>query len=340
MNNIVYDLEIAELMLNEFKMIYAIEDNEELFKYFLCRFVCSCIDDFKNIKNDFKNILHCITYKHKIVDFVLNELDIICNDESFIYKDSLISKYSIEENSIMSILIELESICIDLFEKNQFYDNTLSLLNKIYSSAKRKSTTKKHSVHYKYYLIYYSLMKLNSVFGIDYIRDSNFFNNFNFVQALPSLKLEDLCCRYIDSISNEHNDALVIDENHLELYLYKNLEIIEEGLIPIQRQFIIKDGRIDILAKDKDGIYTIIELKVENDTDLIFQCVHYSTQLKKEKNLSKVRFISISPEYSYGILNSLKSLKSLYEIDSYICSIKVKGIKKRKIDSVKLLKVL
>lgn len=340
MDSIIYDLEIAELMLDELKMIYDIEDNKEVYKYFICRFVCSKIDDFKNLKYELPDILHSVAYKNKIVDFVLNELDIISNDDYFQYKETLIYKYDFVYNSIMSILVELESLCIDLFEKKEFYKDTIELLNRIYSSSKRKSVSKKHSTYYTYYLMYYSLKKLNNLFGVDYIRDSNFFSSLTFVQSAPSLKLEDLCCRYIDSISNEHNDALIIDENLLELYLYKNLHIIEEGLIPIQRQFIIKDGRIDILAKDKNGVYTIIELKVENDTDLIFQCVHYITQLKKEKNISKVRFITVSPEYSYGILNSLKTLREYYDIESYICSIKVKGLKNRKIDAIKLLKVI
>ena len=39
--NTVYDLELAELILNELKMMYNIENSEDIYKYFLCRFVCS-----------------------------------------------------------------------------------------------------------------------------------------------------------------------------------------------------------------------------------------------------------------------------------------------------------
>lgn len=338
--NTVYDLELAELILNELKMMYNIENSEDIYKYFLCRFVCSEILNYNNIKKELPNLLHDFEYRKKIIDFVLNELDILTYLDYFMYKNIKISKYNNCENSIIYSLIELEDLCIDLFYKDKFFNEINLLLKKIYNSAKRKSTSKKDSINYEYYLIYYSLNALNKEFKIDEIKESNFYKHIEFIQSMPSIKIEDKCCRYIDSVDSEYNDALKIDEDILERYLYKNLNLIEEGLIPIKRQFLIRDGRLDILAKDKNGTYTIIELKVENDTDLIFQCIHYTTQFKIEKNVSKVRFITISPEYTYGILNSLKQIHKDYNVESYVCSIKAKGIKKRKIDSVKLLKIL
>lgn len=338
--SIVYDLELAELILKELKAMYTIEDSEEVYKYFLCRFICSEIPNYNSIKKELHNLLYNFEYRKKIIDYTINELDILTYEDYFTYNNTQISKYKDCENSLTQTLIELETLCIDLFDKDNFYNEIALLIKKIYNSAKRKSVSKKDSVNYKYYLIYYSLKSLNKDFKINETEESNFYKYIEFIQSMPSVKIEDKCCRYIDSLDTEYNDALKIDEDTLERYLYKNLDIIEDGLVPIKRQFLIRDGRLDILAKDKDGIYTIIELKVENDTDLIFQCIHYSTQFKIEKKVSKVRFITISPEYTYGILNSLKQISKDYNVESYICSIKAKGIKKRKIDSLKLLRVL
>lgn len=338
--NVVYDLELAELILDELKTMYTIENSYDVYKYFLCRFVCSEISDYNNLKKDLPNLLHNFEYHKRIIDFVMNELDILTYLDYFTYNNIKINKYNDCENSIISILLELEALCIGLFHRDEFFNETSLLLKKVYSSGKRKSSSKKDSTNYNHYLTYYSLKSLNKVFKINEVKESNFNRYIEFIQSIPSIKIEDKCCRYIDSLNNEYNDALKIDEDILERYIYKNLDIIEEGLIPIKRQFLIRDGRLDILAKDKNGIYTIIELKVENDTDLIFQCVHYTTQFKIEKNVSKVRIITISPEYTYGILNSLKQISKDFNVESYICSIKAKGIEKRKIDSLKLLKII
>lgn len=338
--SIVYDLELSELILNELKLMYNIKNSQDTYKYFLCRFLCSEILNYNKLQKEISNLLYDFEYRKKIIDFTLNELDILTSLDYFKYNNVKISKYGDYENSMMSILIELENLSIDFFHKELFYKEINLILKKVYNSAKRKSSSKKDSVNYEYYLIYYSLKSLNREFNVNEINESNFYKNIEFIQSMPSIKIEDKCCRYIDSLNNEYNDSLKIDEDILEKYLYKNLDLIEEGLTPIKRQFLIRDGRLDILAKDKNGTYTIIELKVENDTDLIFQCIYYTTQFKIEKNVSKVRFITISPEYTYGILSSLKQIHQDYNVESYVCSIKVKGIKKRKIDSIKLLKVL
>lgn len=337
-----YDLELSDLITKELKRIYKIEDENEAYKYFLCRFICTQIDKFNTLKKDIPNLLHTFEYRKSIINYTLNELDLITNNDFILYKNTEISVYGTGDNSIINTLIEMEANCVDLFFKDEFFKDIESLIKKSLNSAKRKCSSKKNSAYYNYYLIYYSLLLLNKKFGIEDIEEPtiNMNNSIEFYQSIPSLKIEDKCCRYIDSIDHEQNDSLKVDEETLEKFLYKNLNIIEDGLIPIKRQYVIKDGRLDILAKDKNGIYTIIELKVEHDTDLIFQCIHYSTQLKLEKKLSKVRVITICPEYTYGLLNSLKHISKDYNVESYVCLIKSNNIKSKKINSLKLIKVI
>lgn len=337
----IYDLEISDLFIKELKNIYKIEDNEKLYKYLMCRFICSNFNKFKDIKRNISTLISNIEYKKSLIDYFLNELDLIINEDYFLYKDVPISIYGSGENTIFSIISEIESNCIDLFFKDDIYKEIIFITTKSLNSSKRKCSNKKDSEYYEYYLTYYSLKHLNKYFNIGSTRDSSINENLNFkyIQYMPSLRIEDKCERYIVSELNS-NDCMRISEDVLEKFLYKKLHLIEEGLTPIKRQFAIKDGRIDILAKDKNGVYTIIELKVEKDTDLIYQCVYYSTQFKLEKKISNVRVITISPEYEYGLLTSLKEISNSFNVESYICSIKSIGMDGNNIDSLKLIKVI
>ena len=336
-----YDLELSQVFLDELKRMYKIHNDSETYKYFICRFLCQEILKFNKFKKDLLNILHNIEYKKSIIDYTLNELDLITNDDFILYKNTEISIYGNGDNSIINTLIEMDSNCVDLFNREDFFKEIVFIVTKALNSSKRKCSNKKECIHYKYYLIYYALTFLNKYFNIKHLEESNIDknNNISFIQVVPSLKIEDRCSRYIDTME-DYSDSIKISEDTLEKYIYKNLDLIEEGLIPIKRQYSIRDGRLDILAKDKNGVFTIIELKIENDTNLIFQCIYYSNQLKLDKNVSNTRVITISPEYEYSLLNTLKHISNDYNIESYISMIKSKGMKGDKIDSLKLVKVI
>ena len=338
---ISYDLELSELFLEELKRIYQIENNFETYKYFICRFLCSEIIKFKDIKKKIPNIVNSIEYKKNIIDYTLNELDLITNSDHILYKDVPISIYGSGDNSIINTLIEMEATCLGLFSKDEFFKEIIFIVTKALNSSKRKCSNKKGCTYYNYYLIYYCLIFLNKHFNIKHIEEANInkISDIKFVQFAPSLKIEDRCSRYIDT-AEDYRDSIKISEDTLEKYIYKNLDLIEDGLIPIKRQYSIRDGRLDILAKDKNGIYTIIELKIENDTNLVFQCIYYSNQLKLDKKVSNIRVITISPEYEYSLLDTLKHISNDYNIESYISMIKSRGMKGDKIDSLKLIKVI
>lgn len=102
-------------------------------------------------------------------------------------------------------------------------------------------------------------------------------------------------------------------ELKLEKQLVKQIESIEKGMKYIDRQVIINDGRIDILARDKNNTLCIIELKVvSNEERLIFQCVYYPTQFKE-----KTRMITIAPNYDNKIKTALNSLNVEMKTYSY-----------------------
>ncbi|QSF43575.1 endonuclease NucS domain-containing protein [Paenibacillus tianjinensis] len=101
-------------------------------------------------------------------------------------------------------------------------------------------------------------------------------------------------------------------EKDIERYLANNLDIIESGMKLLKTQYEVKDGIIDILARDKNNVLCIIELKVKNnDPRLTQQSVYYPQQFKEE-----VRMITICPDYSTQLCESLQSLDGV-EIKQY-----------------------
>jgi predicted transposase/invertase (TIGR01784 family) len=118
----------------------------------------------------------------------------------------------------------------------------------------------------------------------------------------------------------------------LENYLIRNLNLIEDGMKFVSSQYAVENGRLDILARDKNGTLCVIELKVEEDTDLIFQSVYYRLKIREKFKTSHVRMITVAPYYPSHIKESLKTLK---DVEMYVFDVKVKN---KKIVDLKLTK--
>ncbi|PFC97164.1 endonuclease NucS domain-containing protein [Bacillus cereus] len=103
------------------------------------------------------------------------------------------------------------------------------------------------------------------------------------------------------------DEVLSGNESFLEDFLVDHIEIIEEDMEFIERQYKIENGVIDILAKDKNGTLCIIELKVnESDKSIVWQSAYYPTCFHEE-----TRIITIAPKYNPKIYNALKNVKNV-----------------------------
>ncbi|HFR4182785.1 endonuclease NucS [Bacillus cereus] len=103
------------------------------------------------------------------------------------------------------------------------------------------------------------------------------------------------------------DEVLNGSESLLEDFLVDYIEILEEDMEFIERQRKVENGVIDILAKDKNGILCIIELKVnESDKNLVWQSAYYPTCFQEE-----TRIITIAPKYNPKIYNALKNVKNV-----------------------------
>jgi hypothetical protein len=92
-------------------------------------------------------------------------------------------------------------------------------------------------------------------------------------------------------------------EAHLRDYLARNLGLLESGMTlwngseGSSIEFQIGGRRVDIFAKDKDGVPVVIELKLSKGHErTIGQALYYRAKLKQLLSVSKVRIILVAAE--------------------------------------------
>lgn len=120
-----------------------------------------------------------------------------------------------------------------------------------------------------------------------------------------------------------------LSEAELEKYLIGNLDKIEEDLQLITSQMSLPAGRIDILAKDKDDNIVVIELKVKEDKDILWQSLYYVDEIEKRYGKSKVRMMVIAPKMSNSLKDILRNISKaeIYQFTPLISHRKLVDIK-------------
>ncbi|HCL4480295.1 TPA: DUF91 domain-containing protein [Clostridium botulinum] len=323
-----YEDVIFECIINEFAYMYGILDRKVLYRYIYLRFLCSQVkkDKLPKIDNLEKNIT--------LINFVIKELNL---ENEIWYKGAKVYKHRENYNSLLNIMeawefeTNLHPIIDSEGNNYTLVDYIDKSFNFIFFNAKNKSKKYKKDKFYRYYIKYFLLGTLNSMFNVNNINPPRMLKGFKYSEFHNNIKLlmEEECYRYIHLSRFESNNVGIISEQQLEDFLIKNLNLIEEELTYINRQVTITNGRLDILAKDKKGCYVILELKVCEDKDILWQSVYYPTQFKLENNVKEVRFITILPKSKPHIISPLKSLGyvEIIEYDPYIENSKLVGIK-------------
>ena len=114
-------------------------------------------------------------------------------------------------------------------------------------------------------------------------------------------------------------------EEHLRDYLAENLHALEDGMTlwPVGEnedavEFVVDDSnrRIDILAKDRDGIPAVIELKVSRGHEkTIGQSLYYRARVKELLKVGKARIVIVAGEISPELRAATTDLQdvSLFE---------------------------
>jgi RecB family endonuclease NucS len=101
-------------------------------------------------------------------------------------------------------------------------------------------------------------------------------------------------------------------ERDLQLALRRNIEQLEAGLAIVDgdREQSVPSGRIDIMARDRDGATVVIELKAgEADREAIGQLLAYMGDLMGEG--SRPRGILVAREFTPRAVSASRAVPSL-----------------------------
>lgn len=318
-----YEDELEQVIFDTLKYVYGIDDNDVLYRYLKLR--NRCLNPPSKKTNELSTLSK----------FILDELYIT----KLNYKDEKIYLFSGYDNSIKNIVDSLDfrsqlfSIEDENNNKYAFDEYINTTWTKINTQAIKMAKHYLKDKFYKYHIIHHRLTQLNKLFGVTEIKEVPKINGF--IQDLSqNLSMEDKCLRYIHASNFETNNIKSITEEDLEDYLFKNLHLIEEGLKPVKRQVEVEEGRIDILAKDKNDNFVILELKINNDKHLIWQVMYYPEAIKSVIRVSNPRVITICPSYPNYIKTPLKQIGyvEMIEYEATMSNNKITSIKFKKVD--------
>ncbi len=105
-----------------------------------------------------------------------------------------------------------------------------------------------------------------------------------------------------------------MDEAEISDYIARHPEVVEQGLQIISRERRVGEGYVDILARDKDNNYVIIEVKrVTANEDAVKQLYSYIEELRKANPEAPIRGILVAPSITKDALILLNSLGLEYK---------------------------
>jgi hypothetical protein len=115
-----------------------------------------------------------------------------------------------------------------------------------------------------------------------------------------------------EAAEGEYDEASISMERDLEEHLVKNIGGLEPGLTFQERQMKTDVGRIDILAKDKQGTLVVVEIKVGEAKDsAVGQVTRYMGWISKNKAKATVRGMLVASEFSEGTMYSARIVPNL-----------------------------
>jgi len=159
------------------------------------------------------------------------------------------------------------------------------------------------------------------------------FSISNYTQEIESLLGETLEKQGIEDIENfgleSHLEDFIV-ANWEKLILGKKYLILKEGKELIGQQYITPIGRIDILAKNKNGKeWLVIELKKGKSSDqVVGQILRYIAWIKENeaKQEDKVRGLIITQDQNEKLKYSIKATENI-ELMNYSVSFKLQKAK-------------
>jgi RecB family endonuclease NucS len=138
----------------------------------------------------------------------------------------------------------------------------------------------------------------------------------------------------LDRLTDNAEFIEYLDESELRDYLAQNPDEIEPGLHVIRTERQIGEGYADIVARDREGRYVVIEVKrVTAGKEAVQQLHRYVEKLRAENPEAPVRGILVAPSISRDARKLLEKLGLEYR-QINIAKIYQKALEKGKLHRV------
>lgn len=295
----MYETELYNFIINSLYLMFGLNE-DRLYKYLKLKYL----------------ILRKGDNKLDFAKFILLELNIpLEKNNCFIFKRVKVGIYTeifnILENwefrtSLIPEHLDLgetqQTLTLDKFINETYF----FIVTKAKNKANKIATNETNKMLYEKY---YGIKYLNKFFNVilnppKMYPEITYPLTHNPYERTVEEKLEAL----VHAIEFQSNNINLISEKDLENYLILNMDKIEEGMEYVDRQVIIDGGIIDIIGRDRKGVFSIIELKVDEDKKIIWQCLHYPKAIKEKYKTDKVRLITLLPEYNPNLKAILQEI--------------------------------
>ncbi len=305
------EVELSDILTTHLTQKFQIFDWQNLLLYLNLRY--DCLNKYEKEKS-----------AEQFMRFILRELYVIPENTGLVWNQKLFTFAFSSENSLANIFDDWQftlyqhqfidkngkPLKVDEYEKN-IYD-------KITQKAKRLFKKYKNSKYENEILKHFKLICLNKHFDVCI---SDVADISGLEQLEIHLSIEEQLERYVQAAEFNTINVKLISENNLRDYLYYHLNLIEDGLTPIGKEIPANEGRIDVLARDKNGNIVVLELKTEIDKRLVWQCLYYPMVVKKQyQTQDKIRLITICPQYPDYLFDVLKQIPDVEMIQYEIIS--------------------
>lgn len=281
-----YEDEVEALLFQGLSHIYGISEKPLLFQVFYLR----CFVENGLTSPSF----------HQLLQGLITELNLPVFEEDgkhgFRYRNVFITLSSAYQNSCVNIM---ESWFFR-FLGHSLYGEDVAKLN-VYPEEQKKL---KRGIRQQTKNLKSVPIDLKKAIGLEYMK-TQFNLDIQIPFVFPQLYYGENYNPFNRSLDEKYNYCLKllldknITEKNLEDYLIYHLDLIEEGLTFISRQFAVTGGFLDILTRDSTGNYVIIELKiVDDDARVLVQAQHYPEEIKHRFHQKQVRFITVAPGYT------------------------------------------
>lgn len=294
-----YEDELEAVLMDALKKKFGVLDENKLFSYIAYRYYL---------------VKHRKVDRH-IMDFILYELNSVC----CVYKDVTF------ENNISAPINNLTNIYDDW--KSYFVlDDTIC--KKYTDYAKGKAKKWKDTEFFESYYLYYALEILNKDF-----KTQNVYVDINEFKQRDKNKWSSLEDEINRILNMEDNTTAFISENDLEDYLICHLDLIEDGLKFVSRQYILPEGRMDILARDKQNNMVVIELKIDDDKRIVWQSIYYRIEMQKRFPNQNIRIMTVMKNYPSYLIEPLLTVNvELFEYNLIVQNQQIKDLQLRKVE--------